>query len=533
MNRKRGLVLILVLIVVSMLSLASYAYVELMRSHREATMLAGRQLQTKMMIDSGVEYVRSFLAQTSSLQLEAGGHYNNPDRFRQVVMVPNADPLQRGCFTVVAPALDDQGNLAGIRYGLEDESTRLNLNTLLVLEKQQQGVARQLLMALPQMTEDVADAILDYMDADEETREFGAESDYYSSLEPPYFPKNGPLDTVEELLRLRGVTPLLLFGRDVNRNGQIDPAEALTELPTATTGSTSSATTTPPTNGLLSTETGISSEENTGSLDRGWSAYLTLYSREKNLNPDGQPRIFLNQPDLKKLYEELSEVFPPDWVTFIVAYRQGTPSTNNARASRGVSKSIDFNKPARTNLTQVLDLLGANTQVTFAGEATSTTLASPFTTELGAMNVYLPTLLDHVTVNPADTIPGRINVLQASATLLRGIPGIDATIVENILSVREAEMANGEDPNYRHETWLLTKGVVTLEQMKLLQPFLNCGGQVYRAQVVGYYQHGEASARGEAVFEATGLVPRILLWRDMTHLGRGYALETLGLDYSE
>ena len=63
------------------------------------------------------------------------------------------------------------------------------------------------------------------LDADDEPRELGAEIDYYSALAPAYAPKNGPLETVEELLLVRGVTPQLLFGADINRNGQLDPHE--------------------------------------------------------------------------------------------------------------------------------------------------------------------------------------------------------------------------------------------------------------------------------------------------------------------
>ena len=36
---------------------------------------------------------------------------------------------------------------------------------------------------------------------------------------PPYAPRNGPLGSIEELLLVRGVTPALLFGADLNRNG--------------------------------------------------------------------------------------------------------------------------------------------------------------------------------------------------------------------------------------------------------------------------------------------------------------------------
>ena len=34
------------------------------------------------------------------------------------------------------------------------------------------------------------------------------------SLDPPYNAKNGPLDSIEELLFVQGVTPQLLFGND-------------------------------------------------------------------------------------------------------------------------------------------------------------------------------------------------------------------------------------------------------------------------------------------------------------------------------
>ena len=83
---------------------------------------------------------------------------------------------------------------------------------------------------VPVMTPDIADAILDYIDSNEDVRSFGVESDHYLGLSPPYRAKNGPLETVEELLLVKGVTPQLLFGQDVNRNFQIDPFEQ--DLPT-------------------------------------------------------------------------------------------------------------------------------------------------------------------------------------------------------------------------------------------------------------------------------------------------------------
>jgi hypothetical protein len=89
-----------------------------------------------------------------------------------------------------------------------------------------------------------------------------------------------------------------------------------------------------------------------------------------------------------------------------------------------------------------------------------------------------------------------------------------------------------DDPARRHETWLLAEGLVTLEQMKALTPFITGGGRVFRAQIVGYYQGGQASSRAEVVFDATSPLPRIVLWRDLSHLGRGYSIETLGAHWA-
>lgn len=58
-------------------------------------------------------------------------------------------------------------------------------------------------------------AIIDWTDSDEETTSLafvahdnrGAESDYYRDLDPPYRSKNAPLDTTEELLLIKAVTP--------------------------------------------------------------------------------------------------------------------------------------------------------------------------------------------------------------------------------------------------------------------------------------------------------------------------------------
>ena len=74
-------------------------------------------------------------------------------------------------------------------------------------------------MALPAMTEEVADAIMDWIDSDTEARDYGAEDGYYTSLEPPYTAKKWTVGVIEKAFIGRGVTPELLFGLDDNHNG--------------------------------------------------------------------------------------------------------------------------------------------------------------------------------------------------------------------------------------------------------------------------------------------------------------------------
>jgi len=58
----------------------------------------------------------------------------------------------------------------------------------------------------------VSDSIQDWIDSDDATRPAGAESDYYQGLMPPYYAKNAPIDDIEELQLIKGVTPLMFKG---------------------------------------------------------------------------------------------------------------------------------------------------------------------------------------------------------------------------------------------------------------------------------------------------------------------------------
>jgi general secretion pathway protein K len=77
-------------------------------------------------------------------------------------------------------------------------------------------------------------AVIDWTDSDDQVtclpfvknQNTGAESSYYGTLTPPYQCKNAPLDSIEELLSVKGVTPeVFALIRDyvtVYGNGEIN-----------------------------------------------------------------------------------------------------------------------------------------------------------------------------------------------------------------------------------------------------------------------------------------------------------------------
>jgi general secretion pathway protein K len=102
------------------------------------------------------------------------------------------------------------------RVRLVDEGGKININR--VSEETLRRIFSNL--GLDDARRDtLVDSIMDWRDTDDLHRINGAENDYYLSLSPPYTAKNGLLDSVEDLLWIKGVTPELFFGYGED-NGQ-------------------------------------------------------------------------------------------------------------------------------------------------------------------------------------------------------------------------------------------------------------------------------------------------------------------------
>ena len=126
---------------------------------------------------------------------------------------------------------------------IDDEYGKINLNALLDTSQGDEPVERESLVnALREFffmrladdsdssAEAIIDGILDWIDYNDEDSERpeGAENDYYNDLENPYSAKNGPMDSIEELLLIKGITPKLYFGSRDEEEEQLPLSEYLT-----------------------------------------------------------------------------------------------------------------------------------------------------------------------------------------------------------------------------------------------------------------------------------------------------------------
>lgn len=533
-----GSVLVVVLVVVSLLTLGAYTFSEMMMVEAEATSMYARQVQTRALADSGVELVAALLGDSlDPLEID---FYHDALQFQGVTVIDNENPGLRGRFSVVAP-IEADPEFRQIRFGLIDESARINLNVILSLQLDtadfepdvaaEDGAAedgggndnrplelaqREILMGLPQMTEEIADCILDWIDDDENVREYGAEFEEYDALGLGYSPRNGPIKSLDELLMVNGVDSWLLYGEDANRNGLLDPNEDDGEDR-------------PP------------FDDADGVLTLGWSALLTTASREVNLRADGEEKIHLNQGQLTDLFDALEEEFDEGTAAFIVAYRMygstEDPETGDwpvAEPGDPVTRGdLNLARGYRREVGSIYDLIGITVTATEEGENGEQTLMLESPWGADDMVSFLPELIDSVSISDDPLIEGRISVNQARREVLMGVPGLTEEIVDEILAARAIDSKTGEpsSPDIQEQRatagWLVIEGIIDLETMRKLAPFVTARGAVFRMQIVGHYDVGGPFTRLEAVVDASGELPKVTFVRDLTELGKGYSYQLL------
>lgn len=102
-----------------------------------------------------------------------------------------------------------------VSVAIEDLDGRLDLNRIVDASGENPTPYRERLRRLLEQLgaaepEALGDALLDWIDRNDASAATGAESSYYEGLTPPYRAHNAPLDTLDELLLVKGFTPELV-----------------------------------------------------------------------------------------------------------------------------------------------------------------------------------------------------------------------------------------------------------------------------------------------------------------------------------
>lgn len=332
----------------------------------------------------------------------------NPDELNAFATTDTAAELAQGSVEGGVFLVSHEGN-TGETVGVQDAHAKLNVNLL----------ATEDLMLLPGMTEDVADAIQDWIDTDEDVRPLGAENSYYLSTAQPYEARNDYFRSIAELELVAGASPELVRGEDWNLNGRLDPNED---------------------DGSLSWPP----DNSDGKLDAGWSAILTASSVDGGLGASGEARLDLLTATAEQVAERIGVDAPQSEA--IVEYAQSSGAV--------MSQFI------RRNLDQLAVGQGNN---------------ASFTAPAPLSNDQLALLFAECAIGENTArMPGKLNVNTCEAEALQYLSGIPPELADSIIAERSA-LANG----FTSIINLLEVPGMTRNQLARISSYLDVRSNVY------------------------------------------------------
>jgi DNA uptake protein ComE-like DNA-binding protein len=188
---------VFVLWVMVLLALAAYVVGQLMAVHLRARGHALGSQRAAQLARSGLTLARHLLETDE----DAGEDFFN-DNWATDPVAEGYDLADGRLWLLVGSTAALGGQ--DVLYGLTDESGKINLNT----------ASRDTLLALPRMTPELADNLIAWRSAQRGVAEEGsAARSGQAGL------KGAPFETLDELLRVPGMTAEILYGTDLNRNG--------------------------------------------------------------------------------------------------------------------------------------------------------------------------------------------------------------------------------------------------------------------------------------------------------------------------
>jgi hypothetical protein len=185
---------------------------------------------------------------------------------------------------------------------------------------------------------------------------------------------------------------------------------------------------------------------------------------------------------------------------------------------------------AKQTVSSLYALINAQVTIPASGQTPATTYISPMR-DTGTIKQFLPTVLDKLTTKKTANLTPRININTAPSAVLsalapNGTPLLDTSTVQTIMSTRPSTSGDAPDPIFQTPAWLITEANLPVSTVQSLDQYITTVSQVYRIQSIGHFEGGGPTARVEAVIDVNAGRPRILYYRDLTGLGKGFNLPT-------
>ena len=200
-KNERGLVLVVVMWALMVLIVLAFELSSTMRIEALSTLTYEQEMKAYYLAQAGFHRALHSIMRAGQQGQDV---LNNPDALDPSRQKSPQDIWLRGDGRWV----DEEFGAGGYKVRVSDESGKININTV------EEAALREVFNHLefePDIAQELADAILDWRDPDPLERLNGVESDYYLSLPIPYPAKDGPFNTPDELLLVRGITPELFY----------------------------------------------------------------------------------------------------------------------------------------------------------------------------------------------------------------------------------------------------------------------------------------------------------------------------------
>ncbi len=207
-GRQRGVALLMVMLLIFAMAVIVTAFAYTMKVEGRLATRTQSESEMEWMGRSGIEMAKWVLS--LSRQIPGEQTYDGLNQFWAGGVGPTniADNPFEGV-SLKDIALGD----GTISIEIVDAERYLNINSIATRNPQLLELILQICGAGASDSADVSSAIRDWIDPnDDSAMGGGAESDFYRMLNPPYIAKNGPIDDLSELLKIRGISPQLYWG---------------------------------------------------------------------------------------------------------------------------------------------------------------------------------------------------------------------------------------------------------------------------------------------------------------------------------